>query len=147
LGKACALMASTGTSCGAGGWGPRRAERTAPLRQFASGRERATPERGHQVMQGDDHPLVTFTQERGENVLADLFAPEMIGAVAPREIAGVQVDPVGVYSTFDPEPPGPDAVGAKPKAALQTVEIDTDRIEVDGKVGHGFLEGTRDAQI
>jgi hypothetical protein len=122
-------------------------ERAAPLRQFASGRERVTPKRAHQVMQGDDHPLVTFPQECGEDVFADLLAPEVIGAVTAGKVTGVQVDPVGLDPTFHPISPGPDAVRTKPKAPLQAARIDTGGVEVHGWFGHGFLTWAPTTQI
>src|SRR5207237_8797112 len=41
-----------------------------------------------------DHPLLPLAQQRGENVLADLLAPEMVAAVAARVGAAVEVHPV-----------------------------------------------------
>jgi len=40
-------------------------------------------------MQGADHPLVAFTQESGEDVFADLLAPEVISATASRLMASL----------------------------------------------------------
>ena len=33
--------------------------------------------------QSGEHPLIAFAQEGGEDVLADLFAPEVVAAIAP----------------------------------------------------------------
>ena len=113
LGKACALMVSIGTSCGAGGWSQPSAERTAPLRQFASGRERTASSGGDQIAQGSERPLVTYAQKGGENVLAGSLAPLMVAAIAAGNVGGKQVDPVRLGAPGDLIPTGIQMEGAE----------------------------------
>ena len=54
-------------------------------------------------MKGSEDSLVTLPEQRGQDMLAYLLAPEMVGAVAPRQIAGVEIDPVRVGAPLDAE--------------------------------------------
>jgi hypothetical protein len=87
-------------------------------------------------MKSSEDSLVTLPEQRGQEMLAHLLAPEMIGAVTPRQIAGVEIDPVRVGAAVDAELSRAGAGGTKGEAALQTVEIDPHRFEVDYGLGH-----------
>lgn len=87
-------------------------------------------------MKGSEDSLVTLPEQRGQDMLAYLLAPEMVGAVAPRQIAGVEIDPVRVGAPLDAESSRAGSGGTKWEAALQTVEIDPDRFDVDCELGH-----------
>jgi hypothetical protein len=87
-------------------------------------------------MKGSENPLVTLAEQRGQDVLAHLLAPEVVRAVAPRQIAGVEVYPVSVRSAVDAEAAGARSGGAELKAPLQSVEIDADRFRIKCELGH-----------
>jgi hypothetical protein len=72
-----------------------------------------------------DHALVAFAKQRGEDVLADSLAPQVITAVASRVRGSVEVYPVIVATAGDVIPSASDALATKPKAAGQTAEVDT----------------------
>src|SRR4051812_15082738 len=112
-GKGCALDSAGPNGCEAGSWLEPRARLRGPLRHFASGRERATPEDHDQLAQRREHALVTFAQESGQDVLADLVAPEMISAIAARHSGGVEIHPVGLDATRDAITPRPNARGVE----------------------------------
>jgi hypothetical protein len=92
-------------------------------------------------MQGGEDPLVPLAEQRGQDVLAHLFPPEAIRAVAARQIAGVEIYPVSVRSAVDPESAGPRSGGAKLEAPFQPVEIDPDGFNVKWKLGHDVPHG------
>src|SRR4051812_39460228 len=100
-GKGCAPEGVKPNDCGVGSWLARRPELRAPLRHFASGGQRAAPERHDQLAQRTENALVSLAEQRREDVLADLVAPEMIAAVAARHLGGVQVDPVSLGAAGD----------------------------------------------
>ena len=64
-------------------------------------------------MNGSEDPLVTLAEQRREDVLAHLLAPEVISAVATRQIAAVEIYPVGVRPTVDAVSTGAGTGGAK----------------------------------
>ena len=79
-----------------------------------------------------DDALVPLTQECGQDVFADSFAPQVVAAVAARVGGGVEVDPMILGSSRDAVASGRYSLTAKPEASLQTVEIDATRgVEVD----------------
>ena len=86
-----------------------------------------------------DDALVPLTQECGQNVFADAFPPQVIAAIAAWVGGGVEVDPMILGSSGDAVPSRGYSLTAKPKASLQTVEIDaTSCVEVDEDfVRHG----------
>jgi len=90
-------------------------------------------------MQGSEDPFVTLAEQRGQDVLAHLLAPEVIRAVAARQIAGVEIYPVSMRPAVDPESAGARPGGAKLEAPLQPVEIDPARFNVKCELGHGVL--------
>src|SRR5699024_5856527 len=86
----------------------------------------------HQLPQRGQYALVSLAQQGGQDVLADLVAPEMITAVAAWKAGGIEVDPVGLFTASDVVPAGAGACRAKPKAALESIEIYPDGVEIDG---------------
>ena len=91
-------------------------------RQAASGRLRSAPTNWAECLR---RALVAFTKQRREGVLADAFAPEMIGAVARgrsvvRQIGGIEIDSVGVLASVDAEPARAGALGVQAETALET---------------------------
>lgn len=81
-----------------------------------------------------DH-LVPLAYERGENVLADRVAPEVIGAVAAWEGGSVQVHPVGLGASGEVIAAVANLFSVQPEAAFQTGAIyTTGGVEVDGGV-------------
>jgi hypothetical protein len=83
-----------------------------------------------------DDALVPLTQECGQNVFADPFAPQVIAAVAAGMGGGVEVDPVVLSSSGDAVAAGADALTPKPEASLQSVEVDTTGgVEIDQHFG------------
>jgi len=97
------------------------------------------PERRDQFLKGGKDLLIPLSQQRGEDVLADLLAPQVVGTVAPRQVGGVEVHPVGVLAAGDAESARTNALGPEPEATLQAIEIDADALDVDGGFGHGKL--------
>ena len=87
-------------------------------------------------MKGGEDPLIPFAEQRGQDVLAHLLPPEVIRAVAARQIAGVEIYPVGVRSAVDAEAAGARPGGAELEAPLQSVEIDADRFKIKCELGH-----------
>jgi hypothetical protein len=68
--------------------------------------------------------LVSFTQERGQNVFADAVAPQVIAAVAARVGGGAKVDPVLVAAVAgDAVTAIADALTMEPEAPLQSIEV------------------------
>jgi hypothetical protein len=78
-----------------------------------------------ELAQGGEHPLVSFAEKRGEDVLADLVAPEMVAAVATGEAGGVEVNPMGLRPTCYPVPARSNAGSPQVETALQAVEADS----------------------
>ena len=87
--------------------------------------------------QSGEHPLIAFAQEGGEDVLADLLAPEMVAAVAPGQLCAEQVHPMSLDAARNPVAAGTDAVPFELEAALEARRIDGDSGKVDGRLGHG----------
>jgi hypothetical protein len=108
-------------------------------RQIASGGERPAPEGSNQRLECGEDPFVSLAEQGGQDVLADPLAPEVIGAVAPGEVGGVEVHPVAVLASIDAESARADPLGAEPEASLQAVEIDPDSFEVDCELGQAGL--------
>lgn len=96
-------------------------------------------------MNGSEDPLVTLAEQRREDVLAHLLAPEVISAVATRQIAAVEIYPVGVRPTVDAVSTGAGTGGAKLEAPLQSVEIDLHRFYVKCELGRTSLTERRSA--
>ena len=46
-----------------------------------------------------DDGVVTFAEQRSEDVLADPLAPDVIAAITPRDRGGIEVDPVGMVAS------------------------------------------------
>lgn len=119
-----------------------RSQAAAWPRQFASGRERTAPERGDQTLERHEDPLIPLPEQRGQDVLAEPLAPQVVGTVAAWQVGGIEVHPVAVLASVDPEPARADPLGAEAKAPLQAVEIDADSFDVDGGLRHvGLLLG------
>jgi hypothetical protein len=86
-----------------------------------------------------ENPLIPFPKEGGEDVLADLLPPEMVTAVAARQVRGEQVHPMVVDAAGDPVPPGADTNGLELEAALETGQVDGNSGEIDGGCVHSGL--------
>src|SRR5205085_2276031 len=79
-----------------------------------------------------DDPVVPFAQQRGEDVLADPLAPQVIAAVAARMRGGVEVHPVIVLAAGHVVPAVAQTLTGQQQAAPQAVEVDaTSGIDVD----------------
>ncbi len=89
--------------------------------------------------QSGEHPLIAFAQEGGEDVLADLLAPEVVAAIAPGQLGAEQVHPMGLKAAGNPVAAGADAVPFELEAALEAPGIDGNSGKVDGRPGHGTL--------
>jgi hypothetical protein len=76
--------------------------------------------------------LVSFTQECGQNVFADAFAPQVVAAVAAWVRKSVEVDPMFLGSPNDAVTAGADTLSAESETPLQSIEVDaTCGVEVD----------------
>jgi hypothetical protein len=81
-------------------------------------------------MKGGEDALVTLAEQGSQDVLAHLLAPEVISAVAARQIAGVEIHPVSVRPTVDAESSWAPSGGTKLEAPLQPIEIDLERFHI-----------------
>jgi hypothetical protein len=107
-----------------------------------SGGQRAAPKCDHELAERGEHALVTFAQQGREDVLADLVAPEMVPAIAPRHAGGVEIDPVGLKTASDPITTRAHTRGVELQTALQTIQVDaSERLKIDGGLRH-FLPRT-----
>ena len=90
-----------------------------------------TPQRPH-------YALVAFTEEGGEDVLADALAPEVIAAVAAGVAGRVEIHPVHLVATTDAVAPIPYALALETKTALEAGEIHSaGGVEIDRDMYHG----------
>jgi hypothetical protein len=111
----------------------------APLRHFASGGERAAAEGQDQIADRGEDAFIALPEQGGEDVLADLVAPEMVATVTAGHIGRVEIHPVDLVATLDPVPPRADVRSVELKTALQAIRIDAARSEVDRGFGHAEI--------
>ena len=115
-----------------------------------SGRGWTVPEIGDQLAQSHEYPLVTLTQERGENVFADPVAPEMVAAVAARMAGGIEIDPVMVRTAGHTVAARCGSRGMQLEAALEPIGAHAaGSLEINGRLRHLVLgwEAVQDTQI
>jgi hypothetical protein len=137
-GKCCALGEGRPTRYASGSSVGRRAAGWRPLLAFRLSGDRSASELRDELAQGGEHPLVAFAEKRGEDVLADLVAPEMVAAVAAGEAGGVEVDPMGLHPTCYPVPARANPGSPQVETALQAVESDSaEGGKIKGRDGAG----------
>src|SRR6185295_5171839 len=99
--------------------------------------------RFHALEQRTERPndrVIAFAQKRGEDVLADPFAPEMVAAVAARNGRGVQVDPVIVVAAHHMVSAFADPPSFEREASFQPVQVNAaGPFEIDSWVCHSHL--------
>jgi hypothetical protein len=69
------------------------------------------------------HALISLSQKRGENVLADPLAPQVIAAVAARVKRRVEIDPMILGATGKMIPAFANAIGLERQTALEASDI------------------------
>jgi hypothetical protein len=80
-----------------------------------------------------------FTKQRGEDVLADPLAPDVVAAVAARDGRRVQVHPVGVVATNDLIAAVPNALSFELETPFESIQVDAaGGVEVDCYVCHSI---------
>jgi hypothetical protein len=119
--------------------GVARSEFHAPLRHFASGGECPVAEGQDQIADRGEDALIALPEQGGEDVLADLVAPEMVATITPRHVGRVEIHPVDLLATLDPVPPRADVRSVELQTALQAIRIDAERSEVDRGFGHAEI--------
>src|SRR5512133_1140939 len=80
-----------------------------------------SPQRAHDA-------IVPLAQQRGEDVLAQLLAPQVVAAVAARVRRRVQVDPVILRAARDAVAAESHALAVQLQAALEPLEVDAARL-------------------
>src|SRR5207253_710075 len=96
------------------------------------------PERVHDA-------VVSFTQQRREDVLADLLAPQMVAAVASRVRGGVEIHPVIVLPAGDVIAAVTHPLSMQQETPPQPLQIDaTSGVDVDLRFPHRPAPNPRD---
>lgn len=132
VGKGRAPDKRLGICCRARSWRAQQIDAGGSLRQIASGGDRTVPQRLDQRPERGQDSLVALAKERGEDVFADLVPPEVVATVAARHAGSVEVDPVCVRAPGYVVAAGAGARSSELEAALQSVQVDPDGVEIDG---------------
>jgi hypothetical protein len=99
----------------------------------------AGPQPFHHTAQSAYDPLVSLSEERGEDVLAYLLAPEVISTVTPWVVRRIQVDPVFLRAAGETISPVTNPVPLERQAALETIDVYPTRcIKIDSRF-HFFV--------
>ena len=95
-----------------------------------------------------DDRVVAFAEQRGENVLADPLAPDVIAAITPRDRGGIEVDPVGVVASDYVVPSVSDSLPVEGEGSFETVEVNAaGGGEVDCYACHSLLRSHSPSQF
>ena len=78
------------------------------------------------------HALISFSDQRGEDVFADALAPEMVTAITPRMVGGVQIDPMILGAAGEMVNAFSDAASLEREASLEAADVNaTGPLKID----------------
>lgn len=89
-----------------------------------SGDAREMAEVTDQAPECREHPLIALPEQGGEDVLAEMIAPDVVAAIAAGQAGGVEVNPMGLHPAGDAVPAGGYPLSLQLHAALEAGEID-----------------------
>lgn len=84
--------------------------------------------------QRHDDPRLTLAEQRRQDVFADPLAPQMVAAVAPRQVCGIEVNPMGLCAASDQVLPRSYSLSVEFEAPFQPIQVDSaGAIKIDGR--------------